>query len=159
MKVVLQDRAKAAVNGTVPRSNWSAFSNSRPSTTRVPGQATGVCGVSVPVASSAVALIVFMLEPGGYRPENALPAAAASLEDTATISPVPGRTTTRWVGSCWVATAASAAVCTARTNGVCTGSPGTGSTASTSRPASPVDWSGLTTLTVNPGGRSEERRV
>src|SRR3712207_9185153 len=85
MKVVLQDCAKASVNGTVPRSNWSAFSNSRPSTTKVPGQATGVCGVSVPVASSAVALIVFMLEPGGYWPVNALPAAAASLEGTAPI--------------------------------------------------------------------------
>src|SRR3712207_9247687 len=104
MNVVLQDSAKASVNGTVPRSNWSAFSNSRPSTTTVPGQATGVCRVSVPVARSAVALIVFMLEPGGYRPGNAPPAPAAPSVGNATVRPVPGPTTTTLVGSCRVAT-------------------------------------------------------
>ena len=56
------------MNGTVPRSNWSSFSNSRPSTTVVPGQGTGVSGVTAPAVSSAVAVIVFMLDPGGKRP-------------------------------------------------------------------------------------------
>ena len=139
MKVVLHDCAKASVNGTVPRSNWSWFSNSRPSTTVVPGQATGVSGVSVPADSSAVAVIVFMLEPGGNWPASALPASAASLEETARISPVPGRTTTRCVGSGWPATAASAAFWTAGTSGVCTGVPGTGVDGARSRrPSSPV---------------------
>jgi hypothetical protein len=31
----------------------------------VPGQATGLSGVSVPAASSAVAVIVFIADPGG----------------------------------------------------------------------------------------------
>ena len=65
MKVVLQDSAKASVSGTVPRSNWSSFSNSRPSTVVVPGQGTGLSGVSAPAVSSAVAVMVFMLDPGG----------------------------------------------------------------------------------------------
>src|SRR3954471_18225674 len=99
MNVVLQDCAKASVSGTVPRSNLSSFSNSRPSTTVVPGQATGVSGVTAPADSSAVAVIVFMLDPGGNRPESAWPGSAASFDDTARISPVPGRTTTRCVGS------------------------------------------------------------
>ena len=46
----------------------------------------------------------------------------------------PGRTTTRCVGSCWPATAASAAFCTAGTSGVCSGVPGSGATAAISRP-------------------------
>ena len=99
MKVVLQDWANATRSGTVPRSNWSSFSNSRPSTTVVPGHATGVSGVTAPAESSAVAVIVFMLDPGGKWPVSALPASAAAFEETARISPVPGRTTTRWVGS------------------------------------------------------------
>src|SRR3954447_21750499 len=99
MKVVLQDSAKAVVSGTVPRSNWSSFSNSRPSTVVVPGQGTGVSGVRVPAPSSAVAVIVFMLDPGGNWPDSALAGLAAWLELTARTSPVPGRTTTRWVAS------------------------------------------------------------
>ena len=98
MKVVLQDCANATRRGTVPRSNLSSFSNSRPSTTVVPGQATGVSGVTVPAESSAVAVIVFMLDPGGKWPGSALPESAAAFDETARISPVPGRTTTRWVG-------------------------------------------------------------
>src|SRR4051812_25653970 len=99
MKVVLHDCAKALVSGTVPRSNLFSFWNVRPSTVVVPGHGTGVVGVSLPAASRAVAVIVFMLEPGGNRPDSALPELAASFEETARISPVPGRTTTRCVGS------------------------------------------------------------
>src|SRR4051812_37385977 len=95
MKGVLQDSANASVSGTVPRSNWSSFSNSRPSTTVVPGQTTGVCGVTVPADSRAVAVMVFMLEPGGYWPDSALAGLAASLELTASTSPGPGPTTPR----------------------------------------------------------------
>src|SRR5687767_9802993 len=109
MNEVLHDCANASVNGTVPRSNWSSFSNSRPSTVVVPGQGTGVCGVSAPADSSAVAVIVFIDEPGGNWPARAFAGLAASLDDTARISPVPGRTTTTCVGSDCVATAASAA--------------------------------------------------
>src|SRR3712207_244489 len=150
MKVVLHDGAKASVKGTVPRSNWSWFSTSRPCATVVPGQGTGVVGVRSPADSSAVLVIDFMLDPGGNWPESAFPAFAGSLEETARISPVPGRTTTRWVGRVSPATAASAAVWTAGTSVVVTGSPGTGSTEPISRPVSAVLSSELTTDTVNP---------
>src|SRR5947209_7223102 len=113
MKVVLHDWANATVGGTVPRSNLFSFWNWRPSTVVVPGQATGVLGVTLPAARSAVAVIVFIDDPGGKWPVSALPGAAAAFEDTARISPVPGRTTTRCVGSGCPATAASAASCTA----------------------------------------------
>src|SRR3954453_15983429 len=151
MKVVLQDSANASVSGTVPRSSWSSFSNSRPSTVVVPGQGTGLSGGGAPALSSAVAVMVFMLEPGGNCPDRAPAGLAASLELTASTSPVPGRTTTRWVASGWPATAASAAFCSAGTSGVWTGVPATGSTVASSRPVSPVDSSVLTTETVKPG--------
>src|SRR3954453_15161407 len=99
MKVVLHDCAKASRKGTVPRSNWSSFSNSRPSTTVVPGQATGEAGVRVPADRRAVAVIVFMADPGGKGPHGGLPVSAAVFGDAARISKVPGRTATRWVGS------------------------------------------------------------
>src|SRR4051795_7770978 len=126
MKLVLQDCANASVSGTVPRSNWFSFSNSRPSTVVVPGQGTVVSGVTDPADSRAVAVIVFMLEPGGNCPRSALPGSAAVFDETARISPVPGRTTTMCVGSCWVATAASAAFWIAGSRGVCPGVPGFG---------------------------------
>src|SRR4051794_4088441 len=108
MNVVLQDWANASVSGTVPRARSCAFLNWRPSTVVVAGQGTGVSGVSTPADSSAVDVITFMLEPGGKCPLSAFPASAAALEDTARISPVPGRTTTTWVGRVCVAAAASA---------------------------------------------------
>src|SRR5689334_25404216 len=101
MNVVLQDWANAVVSGTVPRSNLFSFSNSRPSTVVVPGQGTWASGVTTPAPSSAVAVIVFMLDPGGKRPARAWLGSAAWLEETARISPVPGRTTTMSVGSGW----------------------------------------------------------
>ena len=107
-------------------------------------------GSSAPADSSAVAVIVFMLDPGGNCPASALPASAASFDETARISPVPGRTTTRCVGRCCPATAPSAAFCTAGTSGVCSGLPGSGATDSISWPWSPVSSSVLTTETVNP---------
>jgi hypothetical protein len=151
MKVVLHDCASASVKGTVPRSNRSAFSNSRPSTDVVAGHATGVSGVSVPAASSAVAVIVFIAEPGGNWPVSALPASAGSFEETARISPVPGRTTTMCVGRVCPAAAASAAFWTAGTSVVFSGVPGWGSTAAISRPSSPMASSAATTETVKPG--------
>ena len=96
-------------------------------------------------------MIVFMAEPGGNWPASALPASAGSFEETARSSPVPGRNTTTCVGRVWPAAAASAAICTAGTSGVCTGVPGSGATAAISRPSSPMDSSVLTTETVNPG--------
>src|SRR3712207_7668207 len=54
---------------------------------------------SAPAASSAVAVIVFIDEPGGNWPARAFVGSATSLEDTARISPVPGRTTTTCVRS------------------------------------------------------------
>ena len=101
--------------------------------------------------SNAVAVIVFIDEPGGNWPASALVASAASFEETARISPVPGRTTTMCVGRVCVAAAASAAFWIAGTSGVWSGSPGTGSTASISRPSSSVSSSELTTRTVKPG--------
>lgn len=151
MKVVLQDCANASVSGTVPSARSCAFLNWRPSTDVVPGHGTGVSGVSTPADSSAVDVITFMLEPGGKRPLRALPGSAAWLEDTARISPVPGRTTTTWVGSFCVAAAASAAFCTAGTSGVCSGVPATGSTEPITWPSSPVPPSARTTETVKPG--------
>src|SRR3712207_7635695 len=53
-------------------------------------------------------------EPGGNWPAKAFVGSAASFDDTARISPVPGRTTTMCVGNCCVATAASAAFWIAR---------------------------------------------
>src|SRR5690242_5881842 len=98
MKLVLQDWANASVSGTVPRSNLFWFSNSRPSTVVVPGQGTGVVGVILPWARIAVAVITFIDEPGGKSPSRVCEALAVALDETARISPVPGRTTTRCVG-------------------------------------------------------------
>ena len=96
-----------------------------------------------------------MLDPGGNCPASALPVSAAAFDETARISPVPGRTTTRCVGRVCPATAASAAFCTAATIGVCRGLPGSGATDSISWPWSPVFSSVLTTETVKPGRAGE----
>ena len=64
-KVVLQDRAKAVRNGTVPRSNPPLFGSGRPPITTVPGQATGDCGSSPASAMAASAVTILNVEPGG----------------------------------------------------------------------------------------------
>src|SRR4051794_41819139 len=110
MKVVLHDCANAVRNGTVPRSNWSSFSNSRPSTTVVPGHGTGESGVSVPAVSSAVAVIVFMLDPGGEWPGSAVPVSAAAVEGTGGVSPGPGGAAARGGGGVRPATPPAAPV-------------------------------------------------
>ncbi len=93
-------------------------------------------------------MIVLKLDPGGNCPVSALTEFADSLDATARISPVPGRTATTWVGSSASSNAASAASWTAGTSGVCSGSPGTGSRVSTTRPASSRLSSVLATETV-----------
>ena len=153
MKVVLHDCAKASREGHGAQVELVLVLELAPlDDGGARARRPGCPGVSVPVESSAVAVIVFMLEPGGNWPFSALPASAASLEETARISPVPGRTTTRCVGSCCAGDGGVGGVLQRgdqrRLQRAC---PAPASTAAISRPSSGVPSSVLTTDTVNPG--------
>src|SRR5690606_16553807 len=65
MNAVLHDWAKARPKGTVPRLDRSKFRKLRPPALTVSVHSTGVSGVT-PWSSSAVALTILNVEPGGY---------------------------------------------------------------------------------------------
>ena len=63
--VVLQDRAKASVKGTVPSAKPSSLGMTRPPIVVVPGQPTGVPGCTSPACSAAAAVTILKVDPGG----------------------------------------------------------------------------------------------
>ena len=70
--VVLQERAKAVISGTRPRSNLPSLGTTRFSMVVVPGQSTWLSACTSSVDNAAAAVTILNVEPGGYRPLSAI---------------------------------------------------------------------------------------
>src|SRR5262249_38559991 len=152
--VVLQECANAAARAIEPRLNESSLCTTRPPRVTVPGQGSTWPGTATWLSSTAVAVMILKVDPAGYWPVSARSNGASALLATARISPVDGRTATIAPRCDTVASACSAAACTARSSVSRTGVPGrpaarnsrvTGlpaaSTIESSVVAVPVSWS------------------
>ncbi len=89
----------------------------------MPGQSTIEAGCTTFACSSAVEVRILNVEPAGNRPASPISNGTCALSATARTAPVDGRTATRAAGFDTVATALSAAVCTARSSVVRTALP------------------------------------
>ena len=152
--MVLHERAKARVSGTVPRSNRSALGTGRPPMTVWPGQATGGVGPQPGLLDAASAVTILNVEPGGKRPVSASAPAASAGPFWATASrfPVDGWTATSIACCGSGSTASSAAACRARSSATVTVLPGFGASSASVATVPPA---ASTTATDQPGDAVE----